>query len=111
MEEKDDNFFNWYRGINMNNHVRRANYNVEYTLLLELISKFMKRVVRTDKCKANHEMPEDETPSLQDIMCHFSYIFSPKPGQYEEKRALTLPNRRIGGHSEFGRIFSSTVSG
>ena len=38
MEEKDDNFFNWYRGINMNNHVGRANYNVEYTLLLELIS-------------------------------------------------------------------------
>jgi hypothetical protein len=104
----DDDFLNWYQGINFPG-LNRMFYSDEYRYLLELISIYMKRIVRTDKCKANHDIPLEENPTLEDLLCHFSYVYSPQPGNDRGKNALI--NNRIGEDSVFGRIFNSKVSG
>ena len=104
-EVEDDDFFNWYQG--KHSTLIPMQYQPKYLSLLRYISVFMKNTVRTPKCKRDHQLQEN--PTLENILCHFSYAFFPDQRQKQRKKELTSPDHLI-GNGMFGRIFQNKVS-
>ena len=91
---------------------KNGNYSRDDRLLIQLIAIFIPGVVQTPDCLAKKAVPPDASfgERLHDVMCNFSYAYSPLPTLHGvEKNELI--RRQIGENSVYGRVYQSVFEG
>ena len=92
-------------------------YDPNQIILVNEMARYLSNVVQNEQCIARQSQanPGDVPNSggiLKNIMCDFSYAYTPLPvKQMIEKSQLIKNGTRIGSGSLYGRIYSNVFSG
>jgi hypothetical protein len=89
-----------------------GHYSSKDRMLLEELAKFISNVVQNDNCISNKRQSDGSHGGLlKDIMCDFSYAYTPLPvAQMLEKSKIISNGKRIGSTSANGRIYSTSFN-
>ena len=93
--------------------IKNGDYNSKDKKLIHELALFIPGVIQTKDCLKHKKLPQHPTEAqrLSDILCEFSYAYSPLPSIHGIEKSELVKGRRIGKRSVNGRLYQSEFEG